>query len=206
MQSLNYFRKDRSILKQIIAGKPTTWFRYDSTKSNPIPTENLNEAISETAIIPSYIDNREWINTMIPSSDIWLYSIPDICSFGTKRIILIEGFVHEMAHTICMPATYIDGYQLRFRNGRTISGRDCMTNFANLAENHTPISHYAAVYRINGKFYNNLVAIGEELAETIAAYLLHFIYCDEAERRFNPLADRPEVEDFVKEFLSLRKL
>jgi len=84
-----------------------------------------------------------------------------------------------------------------------------MLQFAELAEQHPPISHYASTYRgKNNKFesdnpnYNVNTAISEEICEAIAAHFLGFAYSGDNARRKNPFADRPEVRKFVRDFLN----
>ncbi|MBT6774756.1 hypothetical protein HOA91_05295 [Candidatus Woesearchaeota archaeon] len=196
--------RERSLLKYII-GKPETWFHSDSTDSNPVPTTNLEEAISPTAIIPSFheVTRKGWPDY----TNIWLYQIsPEACSEDVKKIILTEGFVHELAHTINAPALYFQNYNLKLPDGTVVDAFQYVHQFANLAENHSPISHYSSTYRTaDNKFNpeNLLTAINEELAETVAAYLLNFAFCDDS-RGMNPFADRPEVKEWTDNFLNAK--
>ncbi len=201
--------RNRSILRKVV-GQKTTWFHRDSTNEQPISTTNQKEALSPTAIIPSYIDYTPWRESKIPTADIWLYKIPqNIVPENVRRIILSEGFIHEVGHSIVQPAFYTDDYTLKFPDGKLVNGQDVILHFAELAEKHPPISHYASTYRgANNKFesdkpdYNVKTAISEEMCETIAADLLGFAYCGDDSRGRNPFADRPEVRDFIIEFLN----
>ena len=201
--------RKRSILRGVV-GQSTTWFHRDSTNEQPKPTTNQADALSDTAFVPSFIDYTPWGELKIPTADIWLYKIPqNAAPEKIRRIVLSEGFVHEVGHSIVQPALYVKDYALKFPDGKIINGLEAMLHFAELAEQHLPISHYASTYRgINNKFesdkpnYNAITAISEEMCETIAAYFLGFAYCGEDSRGRNPFTDRPEIKDFVRDFLN----
>ena len=201
--------KNRSTLRKVVGQSPT-WFHRDSTNEQPKSTTNESDAISPTAIVPSYIDYAPWGELKVPTADIWLYKIPqNSASEKVRRLVLAEGFVHEIGHSIVQPALYVEDHSLRFSDGKIVNGLEAMLHFAELAEQHPPISHYASTYRgPSNKFesdnpdYNAKTAISEEMCETIAAHLLGFAYCGDNSRGKNPFADRPEVRDFVRDFLN----
>ena len=201
--------RNRSILRKVV-GQPPTWFHKDSTSEQPKPTTNESDAISSTAIIPSYIDYTPWGELKVPTADILLYKIPqNAASEKVRQLVLAEGFVHEIGHSIIQPALYVDDHSLKFPDGKIVNGLEAMLHFAELAEKYPPISHYASTYRGHkNKFesdnpnYNVKTAISEEMCETIAAYLLGFAYCGDNSRGKNPFTDRPEVRDFVRDFLN----
>lgn len=193
--------RKRSILRKIV-GQPPTWFHQDSTSEQPQPTTNVAEALSPTAIVPSYIDYTPWSELRVPTADIWLYKIPkNAASEKVRRLVLAEGFVHEVGHSIVQPALYIEDYKVKFPDGRIVNGLEAILHFAELAEQHPPISHYASTYRGSS---NVKTAISEEMCETIAAYLLGFAYCGDDSRGGNPFIDRSEVKDFVRDFLNAK--
>ncbi|MEK6899324.1 MAG: hypothetical protein AABW79_04485 [Nanoarchaeota archaeon] len=199
----------RLILRKVV-GQPSTWFHGSSTNEQPRPTTNQAEALSLTAIIPSYIDYTPWTELKVPTADIWLYKIPqNSASEEVRKIVLAEGFIHELGHGIVQPALYVKDHNLKFPDGKIVNGLDAMLHFAELAEQHSPISHYASTYRgLNNKFesdrpnYNAKTAISEEMCETIAGYILDFSYCGNDARGKNPFADRLEIRDFVGNFLN----
>ena len=199
----------RSILRKVV-GKPATWFHQDSTNEQPQPTTSETEALSPTAIVPSYIDYTPWGELKKPTADIWLYQIQETAApENIRKLVLSEGFIHEVGHSIVQPALYVKDYNLKFPDGEIINGFDAMLHFAELAEQHPPISHYSSTYRgPNNKFesdkpnYNPMTAISEEMCENIAAHLFGFAYCGYDSRGKNPFADRPEVKKFVIDFLN----
>jgi len=197
--------RSRSILRKVV-GQPTTWFDKASLDGKPTPTTDESNAISPTAIIPSYIDYREWQKTGIPTADIWLYKLPGSIPPNVRRLITAEGFVHEVSHSVVQPALYVDSHNLRFPDGRIVNGLEAMLEFAKLAEQHPPISHYASAYRTtDNKFKggdNQGTAISEEFCETVAAHLLGFAFCRDEQRGKNPFADRPKIKSFVASFLN----
>lgn len=217
--------RNRSVLRRIV-GKPAAWFHHASLASEvgPIPTEDPKDALAPTAIIPSYCDYRRWRKNR-PSCDIHLFYIhPLTCDEAVRYIVHVEGFVHEVAHSIIAPALYIDNYRLIMPNGQSINGRVWLLDvFGRAAEKHLPISHYAGVYRRrDGTFKldrrdSRATAVSEEMAECIAAYLLDFVFCPRRRitcghlylfnygRRFSPFNDRPEVRQMVSDFLDAER-
>jgi hypothetical protein len=199
----------RSILRKVVGQSPT-WFHRDSTSEQPKSTTIEADAMSSTAIVPSYIDYTPWDELKVPTADIWLYKIPqNAAPEEVRRLVLAEGFVHEISHSIVQPALYVSDHSLKFPDGKIVNGLEAMLYFAELAEQHPPISHYASTYRgPNNKFesdnpnYNAKTAISEEMCETIAAHLLGFAYCGDNSRGKNPFSDRPEVRNFVRDFLN----
>ncbi len=200
--------RKRSILRKVV-GQPTTWFHKDSTPEKPTPTTEPTEALSPTAIVPSFIDYSPWGELKVPTADVWLYKLPDNIPENVKKIILAEGFIHEIGHSITTPAIYGKDYKLKFPDGRIVDGMDAILEFAELAEKHPPISHYASTYRgPENKFesdkpdYDAMTAINEEISETVAAHLLGFSYCGFDARGKDPFADRPEIKKFIDSFLN----
>jgi len=200
---------DRSILEKILL-KPALWFDKGSEeKQNPTP--NINEALSPTALIPSYTSYKGWTPEK-PTATVELYQIPIQIAGGRDiaRIVLTEGLIHELGHTIIAPAQFTDG-ELILPNGEIITHEKTIGRFADLAEKQEPISHYASGFRNPDKTFIDTkdkpltTSISEELAESIAAYFLGFAYSDDKQRRLNPFVDRPEIKQFVHDFLHARK-
>jgi hypothetical protein len=80
-----------------------------------------------------------------------------------------------------------------------------MMSFAAAAAQVPAISHYAEAYRPLPSGSNDpefIVNVGEELCESVVAYLLGQIYCDDESRQFDPFNDRPKVKDLVADFLN----
>lgn len=211
-----YQARERSVLRHIV-GKPATWFHRNSlvSKVGPFPTKDPKEAISPTAIIPSYCNYRRWVRTKKPTCDIHLFDIHALTVPSTVRyVVYAEGAIHEMAHSIVAPALYNTGdYMLLMPDGTKVGGNDWLKDvFGAAAEKHTPISHYAGTYRHrDGTFKRDkegsaATAISEEMAESIAAFLLRFVFCHEKRRRLNPFRDRPEVWQMVSDFLHAKHI
>ncbi len=208
--------RDRSIVTSI-SGEEPLWFSKASTPTfdGLRTTPKRDEALSPTAIIPSYADYSVWQKGGPPSADIKIYRIDDdLAPAHIRKLIAAQGLVHELGHGIVAPAAYIKDYQLELSEGRKMSGLDFLTAFANCAEEHPAISHYASFYRgPQNKFtspqqgYNELVAISEEMCESIAAHLLGFSFrTDIMQRNVDPLFDRPKVKWFVQEFLNAKRI
>jgi len=203
--------KQRSILKKVI-GQPTTWFHKESTEQNIKTTTNPADAISPTAFVPSYTNYTPWKETKVPAVDIWLHKIPEKgIPEEVRKTILAQGFVHEVAHTIVQPALYIDNYKLKFPDGKILDAVEIKKTFTELAEQYLPISEYASTYRgENNKFtsskpgYDAKNSLSEEMCETIASHLLDFAYTGQENQEKNPLASRPEIKQFIEDFLNAK--
>jgi hypothetical protein len=202
LQLFPYKARTRSRLATgSIIGKSTIYFARDATPEKITTTNNPEQALSLTAIIPSYTDNSRWQETGNLSSDIWLFELPSSIPDNVKKIIHAEGLIHEFAHTVTTQAFYTDGV-LHLPNKEVISGFDFMIRFAQAAENHPPISHYSSFYRKSGEEFKDSLAIEEEFVETVTARLLGFAYSNDPERRTDPLKDRPEIIEMVENFLN----
>ncbi len=189
-----------------IIGKPGLYFAKGATSEAIKTTPDPVQALSGTAIIPSYTDNTRWQQTGAPSSDVWLFELPTSITPAVKRIIHAEGLVHEVGHTIATQAFYNKKYALRLPSGEVVSGLDFMLRFAEAAERYDPVSHYSSFYRKPGEEFTGKLPIEEELVETIAARLLGFAYSDNPSRRLDPLADRQELIPMVDDFLNAQEI
>ncbi|KKR99012.1 MAG: hypothetical protein UU49_C0012G0002 [Candidatus Magasanikbacteria bacterium GW2011_GWC2_41_17] len=201
--------RKRSVLRRV-EGKPATWFHHDSPVSEigPFITTEPTDALSLTALVPSYTKYRRFKKSGRLVCDIHLFNIHSLtCPPSVQHIVHAEGFVHEVAHSIIAPAFYNVGHQLKLPSDEIVDGFDWLAAvFGNAAEKYSPISHYAGVYRnADLSFRNNegnlLTSISEEMAECVAAHLLGFVFCCDARRRFDPFRDRPEIKQLVHDFL-----
>ena len=144
--------RKRSILRKVV-GQPTTWFRHDSLDGQITTTTKVDDALTPTSFVPSYCDYSPWRELKRPTADVWLYKMPQTVPEHQRTIVLAEGFLHEIGHTLAQPALYVDDYALRLgSSGRVVNGLEFVIEFANLAEKHPPISHYASEYRWQNKF------------------------------------------------------
>lgn len=186
-----------------LKGMPPLWFHCDSdwTTRTLKTTEDLMQAISPTAIVPSYIDNSRWPK----KSWIHLHALPLSIRPGIAKIIHAQGFLHEVAHAIINPSLY-GNQQLELPCGEVLDGSSfIIERFAVKTEKLEPISHYSSFYRtVDGTYpegKDGLTAISEELSEAIAAYLLGFVYCSNPIRQLLPFAGRRGVKNLVEQFL-----
>ena len=190
-----------------IIGRPSLYFRRDTTIGNIETTSRASEAISETAIIPAYTDNTRWNETGQLSSDVVLYEVPREIDRSVAEIIHAQGLIHEVAHTIFSQVLYKRDYALKMPNGEIVSGEDFMLRFAGEAEKYSPFSHYSGSFRKNGQEFASPRAIDEEFSEAVVGYLLGFVYSDQNQKRrgFDPFADMPVVKGLVKDFLQAQE-
>ena len=206
--------RNRSIARSIQANPPL-WFHKDSATVSPRPTPNRDESLSDTAIIPSYIAYDRGSGDRLYAI-IHLYDIPAVEGMSDKMrtIILTEGLIHELAHSIAIELAYAEGYALQI-GSEAMSGSDVLQTFVDLTEKKKPISHYSSSYRTESGGYPDpwedfekwIVAVGEELAETVAAYLLGFVFCEDESRRLAPFnRENAFVRDFIRLFLEARRI
>ncbi len=198
-----------------IYGKPDLWFAPpDGDKIQP--TNDPARALSPTAIIPSYTDNRG--GTEDPQ--IHLFGLGRSIESGTideriGRIIHAEGLIHEYTHVLNWPGkrSIYNGQPaapILEMAGKTISALDALIEFAQLMEGSTPMSHYSSFYwnvqdgNLKAKDNDVFLAADEELAETAAAFFLGFSYTPQGDRRLHPFIDRPEIRRFVIDYLQAK--
>lgn len=199
-----------------IIGKSTLWFNLQSSIDNPETTKNINEAISPTALITSQYANtiEKGVTT---GHEINLHWLPEeFCSRKTARSITIQGLVRELARAYLMELSM---------NSLFPNGENAIIEFGKYIEKQhlPPISHYSATYWRNNRLLLNKILDGEsaaknqvplhvEMAETIAAYLLGFSFCEPFETgvfsqigrkglSLQPLADRPQIKEYIRDLL-----
>lgn len=196
----------RTTLQQI-SGKVPTWFKIGTTADKPLVTEDVEQALSPTAIVPGYTRVLAWTESQ-KAQEIQLFTIP-----GVKLVIAkwmaTHTLIHEFTHTLIAPLWYNSQYPCLQIPGQESSVNTVvlMEKFAATASRYPAISHYAAAYRPlptssdDPKF---IYRVGEELCESVVAYILGYIYCEDPERCFDPFKDRPEVRRLVEDFLSAK--
>lgn len=185
------------------------WFSQDSKPNVPQVTTTRHDAISTTAIVPSYVhyrsDTTQWCGY---SGDIQLYAIRKDAAVATvQRIIHLQGLCHELAHCLVTPELYKNcTLMLPDAKGTIITSDQWFVNFSNLANKFGPISHYVrAYYDEHGRLLeepNPLLPINEAMAETITAYLLGFAYKPNG-NGLNPFEGecRKELMPLIRDYL-----
>lgn len=203
--------RKRMVLGDIKAD-PSLWFHRDSATKGPTPTTDKEQALSPTAIIPSYVaygkdgeDSEEWCGF---TPRITLFSVPTdiVPNDGVRYIVHLEGLVHELAHAILAPELYSQ-CMLHFPGVRSVRAHSVSVSaFVSEAEAVVnecgPISHYASVYYgEDGKLRKGgLTPINEALAEAIAAYLLGFAFRLDG-TGLDPFAGRERLRNLVHDYL-----
>jgi hypothetical protein len=191
-----------------IHGQAPLWFKSE----NLGVTTDKSEAQTPTSIVPSYISHA----TPEEAQRIVLFGLEDI-EPEVARIIHAEGLIHELAHTANFPGNTGDyneildrGIQVELSKDRTQPLEEVILDFANLMEGSNPISIYSSHYwnNPNGEIQTNdlILAISEELSESIAAYLLGFAMTPDPEKRLTPFTDRPKIKRFIKDLLNSKYL
>lgn len=199
--------RERAILRNVSFAGPM-WFDKETSNYHLATAIDKNNAISPTAFAPSYTHFTDIKNPAVSLADISMFRIePDAVSARARRVIEKWCMLHELGHTLVFPANYVEGYSLQMPDGKVVHGADLMFEFASIAENHAPITRYSSFYREkDNKFGGPFIATGidEELCESIAAHQMGFAFCGDEFRSFNPFNDRPEVKEFVSNFLNAR--
>ncbi|MEK7641733.1 MAG: hypothetical protein AAB365_01945 [Patescibacteria group bacterium] len=200
--------RDRSVLTKII-GMPFTWFAKGTTFAKPETTQVAEEALSPRAIVPGYSAPNTW-TTDLQEQWIRLYHLgqtpPDIA-----RYMQVHALIHEYVHTIINPMWYSLGrlYMIKMPGLVPMDARMFFAKFVLAASKYPAISHYAAAYRPlptstgDPKFIER---VGEELCESVVAFILGHIYCDDPKRCLDPFMDRPDVRQLVTDFLQAKHI
>ncbi len=195
--------RQRSILRLIIGGSKK-WFHKSSSPNIITTTYNIGKALSPTAIVPGrtdYIwepDNKQ--------ARIYLYEMDVKSSIAT--IVLIQTFLHEIAHTLLVSAYYLRNYRLCMPDEKDIAGISFFQKFLKVASKYSPISHYASFYPLQclslkdtKRYYIN---VSEHICESVAAYLLGFTFCLEEDKCWTPFKGRADLYDLIADFLEAR--
>ncbi len=168
--------RDKSIFNGII-GKSKHYFHKNSTSpSNMTDTPHIEDSISKTAIVPGKSSGE----------NIYLYEMD--LDPNLRNIVLAQAFAHEYLHSM--------NYN-----------EDEILNFGELAEKYEPISTYSSFYREkSNEFYGCDLdtvkgSVEEELAESVAAYLLGFAFGNDDKKNLDPFKDRVEIKEYVKSLL-----
>lgn len=188
-----------------IRGYPTVYFRRDYAPGREV-TFDATEAISETAIVPSFIPDH-------PDGHIGIFRIPEsvIPEEIIRRIIHSQGLVHELVHSLAKRAKSQGTEQIQLPSSRIVNTKDYLLGLREILEEHAPISAYSSAFRLpNGKLDDNegrlFQSIDENLAEIVTAHLLGFSFCDDDSRGLNPFADRKGLVKLAQDYLSARKV
>lgn len=199
-----------------IEGSPTLWFHRDSRPGAIRPTPYRDEALSPTAIIPSYIeyvkDERAWCGF---SGRVMLYTVPSdvVPDEDVRRVVHLEGLVHELAHSFITPELYNDCELWFVGDGKT-PNRQLNTEFF-VAEawatvnSSAPVSHYASSYTDKGGKLlegekHGLTPLNEALAEGVAALLCGFAYRTDG-TGLEPFRGRRRLFQLVSRFLRAQR-
>ncbi len=182
------------------------WFHRESTPSNPKVTTDPTQALSPTAIVPSFISHDEENNT----SHIVLYAMDKgVVPLYIQRIIHSQSLAHELAHGFVTRELYgTDDLTLALYNGARVDAFDYLCRIAEIITSSGPISHYASAYLVPGT--NNLpedpvqhlLGISENTVESIAALLLGFAFQPDGEDSLFPFSGTKEaLHDHVCDYL-----
>lgn len=196
--------RDRMVMDQVAFG-PSTWFHRNTTMDNIIPTTDVGEALSPTAVAPSKVDvTREdnWCGfKMTPRV---FYIADGLMPDAVRRVIYLQAFTHELAHTLANPEVWgRTSVSLRGQDGVVKSQLEFINEFEAQFNSAPPISHYASAYfdRELGRLPDNsLTGICESMAEAITAYLLGFAFRTDGSG-LNPFVGREALHELLSWYL-----
>ncbi len=142
--------------------------------------------------------------------------MPESSGFSreVQRVSQAKVLVHELAHTIITPDLKVKNVDLVLPSGRKVDPLDYLFEFYEVANNYPAILDYSSAYRRNGftEHPEQLeAAIGEELADTIAAYLLGFTVSPGEDNNppvvtLQPFEGREDVQEFVHDYLHAQRI
>ena len=202
----------RSLLRRIVWENPLWFSKLSLERGEAIPTLNVFDAISHTAIVPSYTSYETDANERALSADIHLYQIQAPMPREIRRAIHAEGLAHEIGHTLLASPLY-DGMKLKLPDGRVVESEQFLEELGLKAENLIPVSNYALTVR-EGEFSGKPLpykikhggkkyAMSEELAETIAQMAMPFpLHNPNRLSRAENLASRQEIVQGLELFLN----
>lgn len=193
----------RSTLRNI-KGMPPHWFRRGMTAQKPQITQDILEALAPRAFVPGHNTPLAWTKED-KIQQIELFHLGRT-PLNIARYMAAHTFIHEYTHTLLNPLWFSCGeeYKLKIPNMEEIDGPTFMIKFAVEANAHSAISHYSAAYRPFPTDTSDPMfsyRVNEEFCESVSAYMLGYICCDDPERCFDPFKDRPEVKELVEDFL-----
>jgi hypothetical protein len=191
------------------------WFSNVSG-ATPELTEQLSEAISPTSFalgVTQYLWDREEGGLR---ARVVLYQTPEASGFGSdvQRVSQAKVAAHEFAHTIITPDLNVKNVELVLPGGRRVDPAEFLFEFYLAAINYPAISDYSSAYRREGftEDPGKLKAtINEELADSIAAYLLGFTVSPEDQDNpptitFRPFEGREDVRTLVHDYLHAQRV
>ena len=214
----------------IVKGEVPTYFHRQSTAEEPTATANPSEALSGTHIVPS----SYW---RIPGKTrleygITVFRLPEhFADWRVGYFIHLDGITHELAHVLVGATWSNSSVDLQLPSGERTTGDSMIREFATLLQEHNlpPLTHYSANY---WKQANELIpppgddalmpkGLDEELAVTIAAWILKFCHCEPywitthagrqrialpggSGRGFYPFTGRHNIDAWTERFLYAR--
>lgn len=206
--------RNRALPTSVKSDRPL-WFSNAST-TPPEVTRQLDEAISPTTFalgVTQYFWDRESHGLR---ANALLYQVPESSGFSreVERVSQAKVAVHEFAHTIITPDLNVKNVELVLPGGRRVDPLGYLFEFYEAAIKYPAISDYSSAYRRNGftEVPEQLKsAIGEELADTIAAYLLGFTVSPGENNNppvvsFQPFEGREDVQKIVHDYLHAQRI
>ncbi len=189
---------------------PPRWFHRDSAGGKPSATEDRDEALSPTALIPSYVDHETTETTWF--SRVELYDLPtDLVPEHVALIMWLQGCIHECAHTIITHELYRDVF-LVLRDGRRVKAVTYLVEeMLALFNDRPPISHYASAYfGANGRLREDdgetfIRALNENMAEAITARLLKFAFQPDG-NGLDPFGGRADLRQVIDAYLHAERV
>ena len=164
-----------------ITFKGPLWFHRDSSTNGPTPTRDSKEALSPTAIVPSFVGHHPCDKPPGYDSQIELYALdPAIVPKDVQRVIHSQALVHELSHSFVTTDLRSD-CMCDLGHGSQVSLFEHMIDICDIIEDCGPISHYASAYlqpneKVPTKPDLMIQSIDENTVEVITAILMGFAF------------------------------
>jgi hypothetical protein len=191
----------RSGLLRIVWDGPH-WFHHASTATAPTATKDLREALSPTAIIPSFvaysaIDACPHLGSTITLFEMDHSLVPPM----VQRILYSQAFLHEVIHSIVTPALYRD-IAIELPNGHIVDAGAYLLDMQEEMQQVGPISQYSSAYWQNG-VPHDILGLNEEVTELLTFRLLGFVV-PPTTTTIVPLEKRQKLMEMLDAFLHAR--
>ncbi len=192
--------RKRMKLNEVHVAAPL-WFAHDALPNMPKVTKELSEALTPTAIVPSFVEYGP--------KKVTVYAMDESVPAPVQKIVYMEALTHEFAHLVTVFELYSEKVTLLIK-GKKTDAFDWFANFANLVDDAGPISHYASAYCDEaGKLLakpDPLLPINEAMAECIAARLLNFAFRLDRDGGLEPFGKHPELRQAVDDYLHAQRV
>lgn len=189
-----------------IVGNGTLWFKPIEPDGSIDVTDNINEAMSPTAITTG--GTTDAMNP--PALSVMLCKLPDaaIPDADVRKILSGVTTIHEYLHTATWALLRNPDKKIQLPDGSITSGSQyILEKFGSAAQTHGPISHYSRGYRNDDNTFQSRdgdtnLAIEEEFVESLTTATLGFACGSLTDITKDPFEGKEEVKQLCLDFLN----